>query len=106
MPLNTASAVINFYSKLEDRVATFYEELASNQKYSAGRDTFLALAKENRKHKEVIERTYREVITDALEACYAFGINSSEYVINTDIAEHAIYRDGVEKALQIEETER
>lgn len=104
MSLNTASAVINFYSRLEDQVAKFYELLASNENYSAGRDTFVALADENRKHKEIVERAYREVITDALEACYAFAMNPSDYIINTDLAKDSTYHEVVKKAIQIEET--
>ena len=103
MPLNTASAIISFYAKLEDQTANFYEQLASVESYSAGKETFHDLAKENRGHRELVERTYREVITDALEACFAFSMNESHYIIDTAIAKEQSYPDVIRKAIEIEE---
>jgi len=103
LPLNTASAIISFYAKLEDQVANFYEQLANVESYSAGKETFRDLAKENRRHKELVERTYREVITDALEACFAFSMNESHYIIDTDIVKKMSYLDAIRRAIEIEE---
>ena len=103
MPLNTASAIVSFYAKLEDQAANFYEQLASVESYSPGKETFQDLAKENHKHRELVERTYREVITDALEACFAFSMNESHYLIDTDIAKKTSYPDVITKAIEIEE---
>ena len=103
MPLNTASAIVSFYAKLEDQAANFYEQLASVESYSAGKETFQDLAKENRRHRELVERTYREVITDALEACFAFSMNESDYIIDTAIAKKLSYPDVVRKSIEIEE---
>jgi len=103
LPLNTASAIISFYAKLEDQAANFYEQLANVESYSAGKETFQDLAKENRRHRELVERTYREVITDALEACFAFSMNETHYVIDTDIAKKPSYPDAIRKAIEIEE---
>jgi len=103
LSLNTASSVISFYALLEDRVANFYEMLASVKNYSAGKETFLSFAKENRRHKELVERAYREVITDALEACFAFSMSESHYIIDTDVPKEASYADVVRKAIEIEE---
>jgi len=103
LPLNTASAIISFYAKLEDQVANFYEQLATVESYSAGKETLQDLAKENRRHRELVERAYREVITDALEACFAFSMNESHYIIDTDIAKKTSYPDVIKKAIEIEE---
>ena len=103
MPLNTASAVVSFYAKLEDQAANFYEQLASVKSYSAGKETFQDLAKENHRHRELVERTYREVITDALEACFAFSMNESHYTIDTDTVKKMSYLDAIRRAIEIEE---
>ena len=103
MSLNTTSAVISFYSKQQDQVAGFYEQLANKKQYSSAKDSFLSLAKETHKHKEMVERAYREVITDALEACFAFAMNEGDYVISTDVPKDARYPEVVRKAIELEE---
>jgi hypothetical protein len=57
----------------------------------------------NSRHKELIERTYREVITDALEACFAFGIDDKKYTVNDNVSTGAAYQHAVQKAIEIEE---
>ena len=41
MVLYTVSAVVSFYERLEEEAAKFYEELASNERYSEGKGIFL-----------------------------------------------------------------
>ena len=103
MLLNTASAVISYVTGLEEETAKFYEKLA--QKYPEGKELFLSLSKENRKNKLNVERTYYSVITDALEASYAFkdGLNSEAYAVKTELAEKAHYTDALKTAVAIEE---
>ena len=105
MALNTASALISFYSKLEDQTEKFYSCLAENKHYLKGRDTFLAFAKENKKHKMMVTRTYREGITDAFEACFSFtGLHEDAYRIDTEVSDDLSYTDVLKKAINIEET--
>ncbi len=82
MELNTASEVISFAKKLEEENAKLYEDLA--QRYMEGREILLSFARENRKNMVQIERTYYEVITDAIEGCFSFKINPDEYTLKTD----------------------
>jgi len=103
MGLNTASAVISFYSKLEDQAAKFYEDLARNEKYAEGRETFLAFARENKRHKEEVLRAYRQVITDALEACFFASLNESAYQVKTELTEDMSYSDVLKIAMELEE---
>jgi hypothetical protein len=79
MRLSTASETISFLRELETKSAAFYDSMA--KAHSAEEALFLNLAKENRKNISNIERTYSEVITDALEGCFAFDIDRSEYEI-------------------------
>lgn len=104
MDLYTASAVTSFYDKLEEQAARFYENLADNEKYSDGKEIFLAFAREDRKHREMVLRAYREVITDAFEAGFSFtGLQESDYRINTELTEDLSYSDILRRALEIEE---
>lgn len=107
LELNTASATVAFYSRLEDQAEKFYEELARNEKYGKGRETFLAFARENKKHREMVLRVYREVVTDAIETCYSFtGLNESDYGVDTELTEDMGYSDILGIALKVEENIR
>ncbi len=102
--LNTTSAFIRFHGELEDKIKEFYESLVVIDKYSAGRETFLIFIKENKKHKDMILRTYREVITDALEAAFPLNnLDEVDYEMNTKLTEDVSFRDVIERALLIEE---
>jgi hypothetical protein len=50
-----------------------------------------------------IERIDYEVITDAIEGCFAFEIDSGEYEIETSLEDKASYTDALAKAIKIEE---
>ena len=101
MKLQTASSGISFAKGLEEQSAKFYQELA--KRYTEGEDTFLSFAKENGKNVVQTERAYYGVITDAIEGCFAFDIESDEYAIETTLAENASYSDALGKAIEIEE---
>ena len=101
MGLNTASEVISFAKKLEEENAKLYEDLA--QRYMEGREILLPFAKENRKNIVQIERTYYEVITYAIEGCFAFNLNPDEYTFGTELTEKASYSDALCKAIGMEE---
>ena len=52
----------------------------------------------------LIIRTYRETISDALEACFSFkeGLNSEEYLVKTELPEGS-YIDALKTIIEIEE---
>jgi len=101
MKINTASATISFAKKLEGDSAKFYKDLS--QRYTKDRDVFLSFAKENDKNIVKIERTYYGVITDALEACFAFDMNPNDYMFEAKLAGKASYSEALERAMEIEE---
>ena len=74
-----------------------------SQIYAKDKDVFLSFAKENGKNVVQIERAYYGVITDAIEGCYAFDIESDEYTFETALAENASYPDALGKAIEMEE---
>lgn len=102
MKLQTASSVISLARELEGKAAEFYENLA--QRYADGKDAFLAFAKENKKNVVQIERAYYGVISDALEGCFAFDLESDDYTIETALADNADYSEALGRAVKIEET--
>ena len=102
--LNTAGAFIRFHGEIEDKIIDFYKNLAIDERYSEGRDTFSDFSKENQKHKEMILRTYREVITDALEAAFPLrSLDEADYEINTKLTGDMNLQDVIKRAIEIEE---
>ena len=102
MKLNTASAVISFAKELEENSTRYYENLI--QKYTHDKEPFLAFIKENKKNIVLVQRVYYEVITDALEGCFAFeGLNTDNYSFSIELPKDASYSDVLEKAIKIEE---
>ncbi len=99
--LHTTSEVISSAKKLENESAKFYEDLS--QRYAKDVNVLLSFAKENGKNVVQIERAYYEVITDAIEGCFAFNINPDDYAFKTELAEGAGYSDALDKAVEIEE---
>jgi rubrerythrin len=98
----TTSAIISFVGQLEDGSSAFYEQMAD--RWAENKETFLAFAKESRKHKTQVTRTYQETITDALEACFSFeGLDLRDYTVGTALAKGASYADALEMAIELEE---
>ena len=105
MALHTASAIISFFSRLEEQAAKFYHDAAENDKYAAGRETFLALAQENHTQKAMMRRVYQEVITDAFEACFSFpNLHEDAFRMDSELTDTLSYTEVLAKAITLEET--
>ena len=101
--LNTTSMFITFHGRLEDSIKTFYEKLASEERYAGVRELFLALAKENREHKETVLRAYREVITDAFEGGFPLNnLNEEDYSLKNELPDSLSLVDVLKIAVEIE----
>jgi len=101
MKLCTASETLSFIRELEEKAAKFYEDLA--RRFPENGEDFLSFAKENRKYNKQIQMAYQSVITDAIEGCYAFDLESDSYTFETDLPENAGLADAANKALAIED---
>ncbi len=101
MIINTTSAAISFAKQLETDTAKFYDALA--EKYADKKDVFLSLAKENSKAIVQIERAYYNVITDAIEGCFAFELDTDKHQIDTTITSNTSFAEDLQKAIDIEE---
>ena len=101
MKLHTTSEVISFTKELENESAKFYEDLCPQ--FDKDKDIFLSFVKENRKNIVQVEMAYYGVITDALEGCFAFDVDTDEYTIETGLVEKASYPDVLNRAIEMEE---
>jgi rubrerythrin len=98
----TASAIINLVEKSEDNAIDFYQKLA--QKYPENKETFLSFAEESRKNKVFVVRTYRETISDALEACFSFeGLNPKDFEAGATLGENTSLTEALKMAIELEE---
>ncbi len=101
MIIHTAAEGITLARNLENESARFYEELAKQLPQNA--ETFLTFAKENKKYITQIERAYYGVITDAIEGCYAFNLESDKYKLDTAVPDKAEPAAVIAQAVKMEE---
>ncbi len=101
MIINTCSGAMSFARELENESAKFYQHLS--QKFVKDRDLFLSFEKENADYITQIERAYYGVITDAIEGCFAFNLQTEDYVFKTELADNPTYQEALARAMEIEE---
>jgi rubrerythrin len=101
MQLNTSASVISFARQLEADSAAFYEKMA--ERYPEGADVFLGFSKENGKYVTMIERAYYGVITDALEGCFAFSVETDKYKFEKEPAKGPSYAGALKQAIDMEQ---
>lgn len=100
MKLCTTSETISFAKDLEEKSGLFYEALA--ERYDEAKD-LSSYKEENRKFSIQIQRAYQSVISDAIEGCFAFQVESDDFTIKTDLPEDMSFADAVKQALAVEE---
>ncbi len=98
----TASAVVDFATRLEELSLGFYSRLA--ERFPEEREMLLSFAEESKKNKVLVIRTYQETITDALEAGFSFkGLDLSQYALDTALPEDIGRGDALQLAIGLEE---
>ena len=100
MIIHTASEGISLSKQLENESADFYQKLANQYEKDSG--IFLSYAGENKKNTTQVERSYYGVITDAIEGCFAFNIDTENYTLSLDLADGADYSDVLNQAIDME----
>jgi len=100
MQLNTSASVISFARQLEEDSAAFYQKMA--ERYPKAAETSLAFSKGNGKYTEMIQRAYYGVITDAIEGCFAFSVETSKYTFVKEPAKQSSYSDALNQAIDME----
>jgi rubrerythrin len=102
--LVTASAVMSFARKLEEDSARFYEEIVAT--FNRDPEVFMSFVKENRRNIAQAERAYYGVISDALEGCFSFRVDTSNYEIVPVLGKTDSFLNAIKQALEIEKTIR
>jgi rubrerythrin len=98
----TTAAIIRYSENLEDDSSAFYERLA--ERWPEHKDAFLTLARDGKKNKTQVVRTYQETISDAYEASYSFeGLSLGDYDVDTSLSEDTGLMEGLERALALED---
>ncbi len=98
--LNTSASVISFAKQLEADSAGFYEKMA--ERYPEAAELFLTFSKENNKYATMIQRAYYDVITDAIEGCFAFSVETDKYIFEREPAKESGYTDTINQAIDME----
>jgi hypothetical protein len=101
MIIHTASEGISLVKKLESESGAFYESIA--REFHQESEIFLAFARENKKNIVNVERAYYGVISDALEGCFAFNIDTEDYTLDINLPLQPGYRETVERARKMED---
>jgi rubrerythrin len=101
MQLNTSASVISFTKQLEADSAAFYEKMA--ERYPEAAELFLTFSKENNNYTTMIQRAYYGVITDALEGCFAFSVETDKYTFEREPAKELGYTDALDQAIDMEQ---
>ena len=101
MPLNTSASVISFAKRLEADSAGFYEKMA--EKYPKAKELFLTFSKENNNYTTMIQRAYYGVITDAIEGCFAFSVETEKYTFEREPGKELGYTDALSQAIDMEQ---
>jgi rubrerythrin len=100
MQLNTSASVISFAKQLETDSAAFYEKMA--KRYPKAKEVFLTFSKENSRYTTMIERAYYSVITDAIEGCFAFSVETDKYTFDREPAKELAYSRALTQAIDME----
>jgi rubrerythrin len=100
MIIHTGSEGITMSKKLENDSAGLYEKMA--QLFENDSETFLSFISENKKYSTQVERAYYGVITDAIEGCFAFNLDTEKYALELDLPDGASHTDAVQQAIDME----
>ena len=101
MRLQTASQLIAFAKQLETESADFYKNLLD--RFHEEKAFFDTLIKENMNFVSRIETVYYEVISDAIEGCFAFDLDTNLYEIGQVLTSDSMVPDVLRQAISIEE---
>jgi len=102
LELRTFSAVLKFTLQLEDHTAQFYQDAASNDKYSQAKQTFLTFSEDSKKRKQILEKTARESVDHSLLEPIS-GLFEEQHAGSPVLSESMSYGDVLVAAKQLEE---
>ena len=103
MELGTLGAVLAFAVKLEGQGAELYEKVASLAKDPPASEVFLSLAEAKRKRKKRVETSRREYVNEMLLEPIV-GLNTSDYLVETEVSSKNDYDTAWRSATELEES--
>lgn len=101
MKLRTASETLSFIKDYEQKLIDVYNDL--EKKCSANHGLFISLADEGKKYIREIDRAYYSVISDAIEGCFAFDIESEEYSFSGEKTRNMNWQETLLLIIKMEE---
>jgi hypothetical protein len=101
MQLNTSASVISFAKQLEADSAAFYEKMADQ--HPKAKEMLLTFSKENSNYATMVQRAYYGVITDAIEGCFAFSVETDKYAFEKEPAKEIGFADTLNQAIDMEQ---
>ena len=102
MELSTFGSLLNFAIELEEKCRRFYEDAARTEAYSEARETFLALAAQNKRQKQLLERTRQDNVTEMILEPIS-GLKRTDYETSATLTEHTSYSEVLGLAMGTEE---
>jgi len=101
MKLQTASETLSFLDQLQKQATDYYQTIID--RFGKDEEVYKGFIKENKRYYSDIMFSYRSVISDALEGCYAFNLNSDDWILDTNLPDNQSYKDAISKAVSLEE---
>ncbi len=102
MSFATFQDIVTYAVEKEEEAIRFYTDASQQEKYAAAKDTFLAFAEEEKKHKALFQNLDPQVVAN-----YKFGriadLKRSDYMVETEFVPGMPYVDILRLAMKREE---
>jgi rubrerythrin len=102
MKFENFEKILEFAIEKEQEAVRFYEELSSQEAYSAGKESFLEFAAEERKHEEMLRNFTKENLSH-YETKTVPDLKRSDYVLDFNYSPGLPYSDVLILAAKREE---
>ena len=103
--LGTTSSILGHYARLEESLTELYRRLADGEASTEFKAVLAGYAGEVRKHRETVERAYREAVTDAYSVGFlSEPVNEAEYQAKDVPPENSSQGEMLKVATTLEET--
>ena len=102
MNFESFEEIMNFAIDKEKEAAAFYEEASRQEKYSGAKETFIAFAKEEKKHQVMLENFTKENI-EHYKIEKVPDLKRTDYLVDLDYEPGMSYTDILRLATKREE---
>lgn len=102
MSFATFQDIVKYAVEKETEAVQFYTEASRHEQYAAARDTFLAFAEEEKKHKALFEKFDPAAIAN-YQFSHIADLKRSDYMVETEYKRGMAYPDILRLAMKREE---